>query len=214
MSEETDDKYELTGRTRWVDGTRVHQIRARRRVGQYHPGTVGGWIESERNLTQGDDQAWIGDDAVVVGSSRVREMGHVTGEAIVRGSCLVTDRGFVGDEARLDGRVRVRDHATAGGRAQITGDVELGDYCRVGGRARLSGSLRLIGDCGISGDAVVGGDLELRDARIGGLAEITEPGHVVVLSGLTDDLVIVYRAPGQPGGHRVTVGCQTFTLSD
>ena len=69
-------KYEFTGREKTLNDNGkevvVKQIRAIRRIPLYdvEEGDVGGWIESEENLSH-DGDCWVKDDAVVYGNALV-----------------------------------------------------------------------------------------------------------------------------------------------
>lgn len=69
-------KYEFTGETKLFAGRTLRQIRALTQIkcGAYAvtPGTVGGWIENEENLSH-DGNAWVYGDAQVYGNARVCE---------------------------------------------------------------------------------------------------------------------------------------------
>ena len=71
-------KYELTN-TRQND---LYQIRALIDFGKVKAGDLGGWIESEANLSQ-DGNAWVFDNAVVFGNARVFGNAVVSGDAWV-----------------------------------------------------------------------------------------------------------------------------------
>ena len=53
-------KYELTRETKVIDGVELHRIKALNSFGSVEKGDLGGWIESEKNLSQ-DGDAWVGD---------------------------------------------------------------------------------------------------------------------------------------------------------
>lgn len=67
-------KYELTNNMRFVPGfyamVRVYQIRALRDIPRHgvNAGDLGGWVESEDNLSQEDD-SWIGEYGTFLGGS-------------------------------------------------------------------------------------------------------------------------------------------------
>ena len=67
-------KYELTNNIRFVPGfyamVRVYQIIALRDIPMHgvSAGDLGGWVESEDNLSQEDD-SWIGEYATFLGGS-------------------------------------------------------------------------------------------------------------------------------------------------
>lgn len=60
------NKYEFTGETKVVFGVTLQQIRAISDFGNIGKGDVGGWIDSERNLSQ-KGNAWVSGNAEVSG---------------------------------------------------------------------------------------------------------------------------------------------------
>ena len=55
-----------------LNGTVVHRIKALRDFGHVKKGNLGGWIESEDNLSH-DGNCWVFDEAGVYGNARVCE---------------------------------------------------------------------------------------------------------------------------------------------
>lgn len=77
-------KYEFTGKTKTSFGVTLHQIRALVTiVGVVSSGDVGGWIESEKNLSQVSGNAWVYDNAKVYGDARVCGDAKVYGNASI-----------------------------------------------------------------------------------------------------------------------------------
>lgn len=87
-------KYELTNETKEWCGHTLHRIRALKDFGDVKAGELGGWIESEHNLSQGGD-CWIYDNAEVYDGARV------CGDAIVCGSATVSGKATVGGYATV-----------------------------------------------------------------------------------------------------------------
>ena len=82
------DKYRLGEDMRIVGGVTLHRIVALR-AGPWGPaGTVGGWIETTRNLNQ-TGNAWVSGDARLFGDARVSEGVRVSGSAQVYGGAQV-----------------------------------------------------------------------------------------------------------------------------
>ena len=167
-------KYEFTkDRVRTVGGKTLRRIRAVRAIGSIPAGTLGGWLESEANLSHkgeawvGGDavvmdralvagDAWVGDEAVVAGNARIvgaawvgGDAPLVDGHAVVADKAIVTDAAYVGGDALVTGNARVEGIAVVGGRALLTGDA------RVGGNARVSGEACV--DAPLPDNAVVTG---------------------------------------------------------
>ena len=108
-----DDAIEFYGHT-------LYRIKALKDVGYYKKGTLGGYIESESNLSQGDDTAWVADNAKVYGGAYLGNNAIACGNAIVKGvviECDVLVCGesiFVGDgdkEYELKGFAVICDNA-------------------------------------------------------------------------------------------------------
>ena len=83
-------KYEFTGMTKDFLGITLKQIRALVTIsGVVTAGDVGGWVESESNLSQVSGNAWVYGDALVYGNAKVYGDALVYGNAKVYGNALV-----------------------------------------------------------------------------------------------------------------------------
>lgn len=58
----SNEKYEATGKTKEVNGRILHQIHAKITIGLITAGTIGGWIETEKNLSTSGN-AWVSGNA-------------------------------------------------------------------------------------------------------------------------------------------------------
>ena len=92
-------KYELTDETIEHCGHTLHRIRALRDFGDVKAGDLGGWVESEANLSHEGD-CWVFDDAKVYENARVFADAAILNGAEVFGS------------ARVSSSVRVSGHTT------------------------------------------------------------------------------------------------------
>ena len=81
-------KYELTSETKVINGVKLHRIKALNSFGRVEKGELGGWIESEKNLSQ-DGNAWVEGNATVRGNATVSENAIVCDNAIVSGNATV-----------------------------------------------------------------------------------------------------------------------------
>ena len=123
-------KYELTGETK--DGLR--RIRALRDIPRWwvKAGDLGGWVESESNLSH-DGDCWVSGTARVSGAARV------SGDAWVFGAALVSGDAWVSGDARVSGTAWVYGTAWVSGTAEVSGDAQVSGSARVYGTARVSG---------------------------------------------------------------------------
>ena len=124
-------KYELTSETKTWFGRTLFRIRAVAGFGVVVEGELGGFIESEKNLSQ-DGQAWVCGEAQVCGEARVYGEAQVYGEARVYGQARVCGEAQVCGEARVCGEAQVYGQARVYGEAQVCGEA------RVYGEARVS----------------------------------------------------------------------------
>ena len=107
-------KFELLKKDRFEFGCCVlYRIRALRSSGDVKAGDLGGYVESERNLSH-DGKSWIADESIVSGDA------VVSGNALVDGHAIVSDSAHISGDAHVGGWVEVSDHARISGRASIT----------------------------------------------------------------------------------------------
>ena len=77
-------KYEFTGETKEEAGRTLHRIR------RLSDRALGGWIESEKNLSH-EGSCWVYGDAQVYGDARVYDDARVYGDAYVFGNAVATE---------------------------------------------------------------------------------------------------------------------------
>lgn len=115
-------------KTLWC-GTRVYRIYAAKEftttVGTcVKPGSRGGWVESEKNLSQ-DGVCWIADEACVYGNALVRDNALVSNNASVFGNAIVRESAVVYDDAAIYGDSEVCGVAHVFEHARVCGKVSL-----------------------------------------------------------------------------------------
>ena len=129
-----DSQYELTDDTKAVSGHTLHRIRAVRDLPMHgvKAGELGGWIESEDNLT---NWAWVSGNAHVYGNAQVYGSAHVCGDA------CVCDNACVHGKALVCGNACVCDNACVYDNASVCGDAWVcGDACICGDAKVMHGS--------------------------------------------------------------------------
>ena len=112
------NKYELTDETKNVGIIVLHRIRALRDIPSFgiKAGDLGGWIESDRNLSQNGD-AWVSGNAEVSGNAWVSGDARVYGNARVYGDAEVYGNAEVSGDARVSGNAEVYGDAEVYGNA-------------------------------------------------------------------------------------------------
>lgn len=171
----TDKKYELTDETIEHNGHTLYRIRALRDFGSVERGQLGGFVESEYNLSHFDD-CWIRGNAKVYDSGRVREGAYVQLSAEVFEGATVTGGACVDGDARVYGKAVVTDHARISGHAKVYGDAYVSDRAVVSDYAEVFGNASLFTTVYAYEHATVCGT-----ARIYGNAKVC--GHASVTAG-------------------------------
>ena len=96
-------KYELTDETIKFKGITLHRIKALRDFSYVKTGDLGGFIESEYNLSH-DGDCWIYDDAKVYDkaqvydNAKVYDYAQVYWKAKVYGEAIVYDKAIISEE--------------------------------------------------------------------------------------------------------------------
>ena len=150
-------KYELTTDTKSIFGKRYFRIRALVDFGNVSKGDLGGYIESEDNLSNdtGYGNAWVGGDARVCNNAYVDGNAHVDGEAYVGGWSYVGGNARVDGEAHIGDNAYVDDMAHIGNRACVGNNARVGEKAHIGGEAYVGGDARVVGEARVDGEAYV-----------------------------------------------------------
>lgn len=111
-------KYEFTGKTMEFEGHTLRRIRYVRDVGGIKKGKIGGWIESEHNLSH-EGSCAVFDDAKVFGNGRVLDNSWVCCEAIVKDNAQVRDGAVVHDEAIVGADTIVANNSEIKGESRV-----------------------------------------------------------------------------------------------
>ena len=112
-------KYELTSETKIVFGHILYRIKALSSFGCVSAGDLGGFLESEKNLSQNGD-AWVYGNAEVSGNARVYGNAEVSGNARVSGDARVSGNAEVSGNARVYGNAEVSGNARVYGNAEVS----------------------------------------------------------------------------------------------
>ena len=174
-------KYELTEETKTLsDGTVVHRIRALRKFPINHhtacglspdtvvfPDTLGGYVESEANLSH-DGNCWVSEEAMVYGRARVLDNAHVMDHSKVCDYAIIRENAIVSGSARVFGRAcvkgvgvtSIRDYASICEMAIVGGGTDrsrtiVTEHATVAGRAEVVNTC-IYGNATIDGNAFVG----------------------------------------------------------
>lgn len=209
---QTQKKYEFTGETKQIwGGTIVRQIK-RKPINKNDDG-IGGWIETEENLSH-EGKCWIGKDTIVHGNAKVYENASVWGateisgnakvhgNASITGECHICDNAEVYENACIEGYVSILENAKVHGpdtslygHARILGNADISGHVTVGVEAEISGNAKLSGRVDVRGEALVTDNADIYFDKIRELDENLEIvgetyiGGDVVIRGWEDFMV-------------------------
>ena len=138
-------KYEITDMAHPVY-PELHRIRALRQVGEGVPaGALGGYVQSEANLSQDRDAAWLYDDSIsrdeanvcggaqLHGQAVAQDLALVSGTAVMYGRAVACDNaivtaGCIRNDAIICGNARIRENTATRIAPVVTGQsVVMGD---------------------------------------------------------------------------------------
>ena len=128
-------KYELTDETIDVSGTTLHRIKALKDFGNVKKGELGGYVESEYNLSQ-IGNCWVYGNARVCGDAELCGNAKVCGNARVCGNAEVCGNAWVYGNAEVCGNAKVCGNAWVYGNAELCGNARVygnADYITIKG---------------------------------------------------------------------------------
>lgn len=116
-------KYEIVkDNFKEIYGIKVYRIRALKDIENRHQnikaGDLGGYVQSERNLSQ-NNNCWIFDDAIVFDNANVIQNANICDHA------QISDNAIIMGYATIMGHSKICDHAKIGGRALIAERAEI-----------------------------------------------------------------------------------------
>lgn len=158
-------KYELTEEILEHNGHTLHRIEALVDIADVvKAGDLGGWLESEDNLSHYGN-AWVS------GNAKVYDKARVSGDAEVYCSAMIYDNANVCEAACVSGEAEVYGNAKVGGDALVYGDAKIYGDAEVYGRVLICSTANVYEDATVDGDALVCGNANVcGDAWIYGKA--------------------------------------------
>ena len=183
-------KYTLTEESCIVRGKTLYRIKAEKDFGDVKKGDLGGFIETEANLSH-IGKAWVYDNAKVFDNAQVYDNACIYNDACIRHSACVFreakvyDNAIVHDGARVYGNAQVRNRASIYNDARVSGEARIYDNADIFGNANVFGSADIYENARIYGNAVIYDDVDIYDraevygdAWISGNARIADNARV------------------------------------
>lgn len=135
-------KYKLTDECMQYEGHKLYRIQSLRSFSNVEEGELGGYIESEDNLSH-DGMCWVYDEAEVYGNAKVYNNACVYGNAEVFGNAEVYGNACVYDNAKVLGDAEVCGNACVYDKAEVLGDAKVCGNAKVYGKAEVRGDAKV-----------------------------------------------------------------------
>lgn len=171
-------KYEFTGETKEFDIHTLRRIRALVDIENVvKKGELGGWIESEKNLSH-EGNCWVGEGCHVCGKAKVYENARVMGKSFVLlgskvfGDAYVGTCSYVANDSKVYGSASVTggsvviNRVEVYGNATIAGGAVVSDGAKVFGTAMVDHGANVSCKAVLSNIAKVSGDAIIVDGNI------------------------------------------------
>jgi len=118
-------------------------------TGYYHS-NGGGWVDNTATV---HSTAYVGPNAMVLGSARVYNNARIEDYAVIKGSAIVQDNAVISgyavvmDNARVRGNAKARDRAIVEDNAIVEGNGVVEDYAHLSGSINIEDSAIARGVC-------------------------------------------------------------------
>ncbi len=136
-------KYKLSKESIGFEGRTLYRIKALKSFSNVKEGDLGGYVESEDNLSQ-KDNCWIYDNAKVYNNAEVYEDAKIFNNAEVSDNAQIYGTAWIYDKAKVYGNAWVYDKAEVFSNAEVCGNAKVFGYATyVYDKATVSGNARI-----------------------------------------------------------------------
>ena len=188
-------KYELTDEVIEHNGHTLHRIKSLKdfnfgKTHWVHKGDLGGFIESEKNLSQ-DGDCWVDDDAKVYQNAYIMDNACIIDNAEIFGDTWVFDNAIISDYAKIYDKAKIDDDAKIGGYAWVFGESKVSDNAIVCGKAKIYGKAWIYGDAMVYAEAEVYDKAWVFDkAKVSGHSKVFENANICGKAEISGDAMV------------------------
>ena len=134
-------KYRLTQHTIRAHGVTLYRIEALTDFATITAGTLGGFVESEYNLSH-EGECWIAQNAKALGSSRVSDNAWLMDKAELRDNAQLSDIAMLFENARAFKNAQICEDVQIYGDTAVGGSLIVKRYARIGSNEELMEHVR------------------------------------------------------------------------
>ena len=143
-----DDYIEYKGKT-------LYRIKALRDFGYIKKGELGGYIQSENNLSHEGD-CWVYGNACIYDNAKVYDNARVFDNAFVYDNAKVSGYACIYDNAKVYENARVYEHARVYGYAEVYGDSCIRGNVNIHGKTLIHGDAKASGNINVNEGIIIG----------------------------------------------------------
>lgn len=107
---DTVKKYRLTSEKSEFEERIIYRIQATKNFSDVKAGDLGGWVESESNLSQEGD-CWVYDDAMVLMNAFVSDNAKMKDKSVAMDNAILSENALMKNESMLLGNARLSANA-------------------------------------------------------------------------------------------------------
>ena len=128
-------KFELTDITMKFKGRTLYRIRALKDFRDVEAGDLGGWIQSENNLSQKGD-CWVYDEAKCMDYAKIYDNSTMHNNSVMCDFSEIHDNSVMHDYSKIYDRSRMYDHSEMHDNSVLYGYGELYEDTILGGQEK------------------------------------------------------------------------------
>lgn len=146
-------------------GRKLYRIEALKDFGVVKAGELGGYIESENNLSF-DGEAWVCENAEVFDNARICNDARIYGNARIYGDAIVRNKATIGGNAIIYDNALICDDAWVYDKAYVCGNAKVFGKAQVYDKAYVCGNVSVYNNAIIHGNAIICGNAMIRGNAI------------------------------------------------
>lgn len=191
----------------------LYRIRALKDFGDVKAGDLGGYIESERNLSQEGD-CWVYDKAKVTDEAKIYGNAKIKGYVVISDNAEVFDNAKVYDYAEVSGNAKVYGNAQVEDSAKIYNKVEVFDNALIDkettlyNKAKVYGNAKVTENAELHDEVQVYGNAKIDNARLYDKAQVYGKAKVFGDATVSENAKVYDKA--QICNARVTDNAQVY----
>jgi bacterial transferase hexapeptide repeat protein len=151
-----------------INGSKLYRIQALINFHDVKEGDIGGYIESDKNLSH-DGDCWVYDDSKVYDNATVTDNAIVKYSSVVTDNAYVTSKSIISNNSIISGNAKIFDNCNIDNKSHISGNSiiksnvtiknsTVKDNVIIDGFFNINSGVTVAGNVFIHGDGIIMGD--------------------------------------------------------